>query len=177
MLLPIMSISLPMLNMHTFIKLANSDFSVEIGKAEGQATTDFSNYTGTVTSNDIASRLQFAGQERVSWGALTGDTLWLGKVTLREEVTPPVSTENMTTGTMQISVYPNPVTNGTFNLELPGLKGNCQVSIFTTSGKMVYSTITGQHTLTVFASGYKAGVYIIKVSNNNAVLFRKILVE
>jgi hypothetical protein len=162
---------------NTFLKLANSDFTVEIGKAEGQSTVDFSNYTGAITANDTASRFQFAGQERTGWSAVVGDTLWIGKVTL-EEAPPIDAAESLNAENHEISAYPNPVTDGTLNLKISeGITRELQLSIYDTSGKMMYNKTTSEHTITLSTAGFASGVYFIRVSSSDSVLMQKILVK
>ena len=67
---------------NTFLKLANSDFSVEIGAAGAASSADFIDYTVPIAAWDVIGNVQVAGQQTVSWGAVAGDTLWIGKVSL-----------------------------------------------------------------------------------------------
>jgi hypothetical protein len=70
-------------SINTFLKLANSNFSVEIGAAGAASSSSFISYSVNITHQDTIANLQVAGQETGNgWPALVGDTLWVGKVTV-----------------------------------------------------------------------------------------------
>ena len=81
---------------NTFLKLANGDFSVEIGAAGAASSATFIEYTVDVTNQGTIANLQVAGQETVGWSAVIGDTLWVGKVTVFP-YTPPTLIETVLT--------------------------------------------------------------------------------
>jgi hypothetical protein len=74
---------------NTFLKLANSDFSVEIGANGAASTADFAVRNVNIAAHDTIGALQVAGQHNSgSWEAVVGDTMWVGKVTLIDANTP-----------------------------------------------------------------------------------------
>lgn len=65
---------------NTFIKFMTADWG-EINAYGGASTADFSTHTATIGTAGKAAMLQIAGQETVSWGAVTGDTVYIGVIT------------------------------------------------------------------------------------------------
>jgi hypothetical protein len=76
-------------NINVFVQVANSDYSKK-ANIGAQATADFTEYSADIQVDFTVSQLQVAGQERTNWGALVGDTLWLGTVEAYFEGVPPV---------------------------------------------------------------------------------------
>lgn len=62
---------------NTFIKLTDWSLEASTGAA---STADFSNYSADIPEGLTITDVQLAGQETVSWGAVAGDTLYLGEI-------------------------------------------------------------------------------------------------
>jgi hypothetical protein len=63
----------------SFIKLISA--TGDVGQTAGPSTNEFSQYTGTISAKGATvNQIQLAGQETVSWGAVVGDTMFLGRV-------------------------------------------------------------------------------------------------
>jgi len=77
--------TLSLSEVNTFLKLTSAFAdTVEIGAAGSGSSETFQLYTVNIAVQDTINILQVAAQQTISWGATTGDTLWIGKV----EVTP-----------------------------------------------------------------------------------------
>ena len=63
----------------TFLKLVNSDYT-ELAAAANASSDSLIYYQVKLAKIDQVGYIQVAGQETVGWTAVTGDTLWLGKV-------------------------------------------------------------------------------------------------
>ncbi len=63
----------------TFLKLVNQDYA-ELAAAANTSSDSLIYYQVKLAKIDQVGYIQVAGQETVGWTAVTGDTLWLGKV-------------------------------------------------------------------------------------------------
>jgi hypothetical protein len=77
-------------NVNTFLKLANfvANPQKEIGAAGNASSLEFTTYQIAIALRDTITGVQVAGQEKTNWGPITGDTLWIGKVTLIDKGKP-----------------------------------------------------------------------------------------
>ena len=173
-----------------FLKLANSDFTVEIGAAGSSATSDFVEYAVTIDTSGLASRLQVAGQETSSWGALTGDTLWVGAITVFSdigedvifdpathdastlpvgvtivEIGPPSAVDSRTL--QQISLYPNPARS---TITVEGIQDIAEINIISLAGSRV---MTVKETKVVNIENLAEGIYFIRIQTGNETLTTK----
>ncbi|MBN2274772.1 MAG: T9SS type A sorting domain-containing protein [Bacteroidales bacterium] len=172
-----------------FLKLANSDFNVEIGASGASSSDEFKEYTVPVAATGMASRFQVAGQETASWGALTGDTLWVGAITVHTEfddevifnpaeVDPQTLPEGVTIveiapsavdtrNTQQITLYPNPAQS---TLTVSGLQHIAEINVVNLAGATVM-TVENTHVLNV--ENLSKGLYFIRVQAGNETLTTK----
>ncbi|WP_452218977.1 T9SS type A sorting domain-containing protein [Lacinutrix undariae] len=72
------------------------------------------------------------------------------------------------------AIYPNPTTTGSVNI-ISAQAGTVEVSIFDILGKQVISQTVNNNTLNV--SQLNAGVYIVKISQNNTSVTKKLIVK
>jgi hypothetical protein len=63
----------------TFLKLVNPDYT-ELAAAANTSYDSLTDYQVKLVKIDSVGYIQVAGQETVGWTAVTGDTLWLGKI-------------------------------------------------------------------------------------------------
>ena len=102
---------------------------------------------------------------------LVMDELRIG--TTWESVTPTtLSIENVQTSTF--NVYPNPVSNGMVTIT-SNTKDAMNVQVFDILGKQVKNETLTNNTLNV--SNLKSGVYIVKITQNNATTTKKLVVK
>jgi hypothetical protein len=73
----------------TFLKLTTAD-ATELGAAGNTSSAEFTKYSVPFTATGIVGNFQFAGQETVNWGAVTGDTIWIGKMYLEDKTAPSI---------------------------------------------------------------------------------------
>jgi hypothetical protein len=77
------------------------------------------------------------------------------------------------------SLYPNPTKDGLFAITTPGLSGDVEVQLTNILGQEVSSrtlTVSGNE-VNVDASSLSAGVYIVKLSQNDNTFTSKVIVE
>lgn len=78
---------------------------------------------------------------------------------------------------MNVSLYPNP-NNGTFTLDLSGLRSNIehQVEVFDLQGKVIkaFELSTARHNLEL---NVESGVYLVRITSENNVSTRKIIIK
>ena len=67
----------------TFLKLVNPDYT-ELAAEANTSSASLGYYQVKIAKIDQVGYIQVAGQETTDWTAVTGDTLWLGKVTAVE---------------------------------------------------------------------------------------------
>jgi hypothetical protein len=81
----------------------------------------------------------------------------------------------------ELKLYPNP-TNGVINIEMSGVKGDLNVSFFNLNGSMVHTeNMNNSSKAKVLKSQINLfrlakGMYIVKLSNENAVVIKKLMV-
>lgn len=63
----------------TFLKLTGPDYT-ELAAGTNNSSDTLVRYQVALTKNDPVGFIQVAGQETTNWTAVTGDTLWLGKI-------------------------------------------------------------------------------------------------
>lgn len=153
---------------NTFLKLANDDFSIEIGAQGSASSADFTEYTIPIAATGTASRFQMAGQETTSgsWAALVGDTLWVGAVTLNGAEGP--NRVELNTGN-QFRIYPNPVTT---ELNIVCNDAIESIQIINIAGTVVQD-IKGVNLIDI--TNLKSGLYIIKVQTNSGIYSDKFM--
>ncbi len=74
-------------NINTFLKLATADWT-ELGAAGSASSAEFKKYSVAIPTKGLVANFQFAGQEKTNWTAVTGDTLWIGKVFFEDKAAP-----------------------------------------------------------------------------------------
>ncbi len=81
----------------------------------------------------------------------------------------------------KLSIYPNPVRNGEFFIEVPGISGEkVQVSLFNVLGQEVYRSsniVSANGRINVPASSLKAGVYVVKTEHNGKTFTGKVVIQ
>lgn len=89
------------------------------------------------------------------------------------DVAPPLSVTDFNTNSF--SLYPNPTNTGSVAITSVN-SGTISVQVFDILGKQVRNqTLTGNNTLNV--ASLKSGVYIVKISQNNATTTKKLVIE
>jgi hypothetical protein len=79
-------------------------------------------------------------------------------------------------------VYPNPSLDGNFTVLFADLKGEKLVEVYSMLGKRLFSqTIdlqtNNQKEITVDLSAFSAGIYLIKLSGNDEIIYRSVIVS
>ncbi len=147
---------------NTFLKLANADFSVEIGSLGSASSAEFIEYTVPIAETGTVERIQVAGQETTGWSALVGDTLWIGTVSFVGD--DPGGPDNLElTDREQFRIYPNPVND---ELNLFCAEEIESIQIINIAGTVVRN-ITDVDLIHV--ADLTNGLYMIKVQTNSGV--------
>jgi hypothetical protein len=81
-------------NINTFLKLATADWT-ELAASGNASSSEFKKYSVAIPTKGMVANFQFAGQEKTNWTAVTGDTLWVGKIFF-EDMAAPTAPGNLT---------------------------------------------------------------------------------
>ena len=74
-------------NINTFLKLATADWT-ELAASGSASSAEFKKYSVPIPTQGLVANFQFAGQEKTNWTAVTGDTLWIGKMIFEDKAAP-----------------------------------------------------------------------------------------
>jgi hypothetical protein len=96
----------PIGGVNTFLKLA-SPGNDEIAANGAASTATFAKRTVTIATQDTLGYFQVAGQNTTNWGAVTGDTLWVGKLTILPDPTRFIARETFGTQTLGTGTPPD----------------------------------------------------------------------
>lgn len=91
----------------------------------------------------------------------------------------PVSVNNINNNELEFSIYPNP-TIGQFELTLPKVDKSVRVEVMNSNGQIVYVQnvqATNQQKAQLDMTGHAKGVYFVKVSDQNASLVKKLILQ
>jgi hypothetical protein len=101
----------------------------------------------------LVHQIQFFGQEKVSWGPVVGDTMWVGKITMLEVgISSKAAVSNL-------SVYPNPA-NDKITLDMANL---ASVEIYNLLGAKVAELQMKNNEVNI--SNLNSGVYVVKATD------------
>ncbi|KAF0196491.1 MAG: hypothetical protein FD166_2446 [Bacteroidetes bacterium] len=81
-----------------------------------------------------------------------------------------------------LQVYPNPSANGLFNYTIEGLNGEIVLEVYTSQGKLNHKEIISLIPGNTFSSnldlgGNAPGIYYLKLSGNEAVILKKLIIQ
>jgi hypothetical protein len=76
-------------------------------------------------------------------------------------------------------VFPNPSSDGTFNYTITGLKGETLLEVYTIDGLKVMNErlnlLPGERKSASFDLNRAAGIYLLKLTNKDAVILKRII--
>ncbi|MFI0429945.1 T9SS type A sorting domain-containing protein [Mariniflexile sp. HMF6888] len=154
------------------------------------SATNFPSGTGTITTN-LIDAIVYGTNDEDDTGLLTG----LGKTVQYNETTteslnraddgsyytatPSAGTVNNVLSTQNkyietIGIYPNPTSLGYVNISGKG-NSKMDVSVFDVLGKQIINETVNNHILNV--SKLNSGIYIMKVSQDDATITKKVVIE
>lgn len=84
---------------------------------------------------------------------------------------------NKREGIEGLQIYPNPVTNGRIFITTDQNSNAKEIEIYDMLGKKVLTTTLNSTTKEINISNLTAGVYMIKISENNSSATRKLVVK
>mgnify|MGYP005990742083 CR=1 FL=1 len=76
-----------------------------------------------------------------------------------------------------VSLYPNPTRNKNFTIKLHKLNGKSKVLVYNIIGSVVKSFSTSNSEAKVNLNGFSEGMYLVKITNNNKSLTKKLIVK
>jgi hypothetical protein len=75
-------------------------------------------------------------------------------------------------------IYPNPAPYGDFTITLSNLKTeNSKVAVFDLQGKKVYENTNVYEGTNNISSGLTSGIFIVQVSLDNSIYYKKLVVQ
>ncbi len=82
----------------------------------------------------------------------------------------------------RLLVYPNPSAEGIFNFSIEGLKGEIMLDVYTAQGKLTKSEVLSitpgsTYNSSLLLSGSGNGFYYLRLSNNEVVITRKLIIQ
>lgn len=128
-----------------------------------QALIAFKNKSTVLTLSDASSRNMYNSSYKSSMGAINDNSI---VVNIKDE-----------TG---ISIYPNPVVNEYFNINLGKFSGSAvDITVTNTEDQQIISKqkVSGTPTIKVSVAGLSRGVYIVSIKGDNINETQKLLVE
>lgn len=75
-----------------------------------------------------------------------------------------------------VRIFPNPVTNGYFTVDLGGII-NAEVQIFNANGQIVYQNNNVSNAITIESDNFNKGLYIAKIISENQISLKKFIVR
>ncbi len=88
----------------------------------------------------------------------------------------PIISINLGNKNEEISVFPNPASS-LVNISLPS-SASYEISLLNISGQLIYNTkITTSNNLVLNVSGYKAGVYFVRVIHDGITETKKLIIN
>jgi hypothetical protein len=132
----------------TFLKLTAD--TIELGAAANASSAEFLKFTVPLAKYGNVTNFQFAGQETTNWGAVTGDTMWIGKTYFEDKESPSIPSELVATvDTTSVTL------TWTKSTDNQGVKGY-EIS----QDDVVLDTVTGK---TFVVTDLAQGTYTFKV--------------
>lgn len=84
--------------------------------------------------------------------------------------------EDFTNETFDFTVYPNPASSE-FQIQTQGCNDEAQIEIYNLTGQIIYSTKEKMNEPFVIQNNFEAGIYIIKLTYNDAVITKNLIIE
>lgn len=78
---------------------------------------------------------------------------------------------------LEVSVYPNPVSGGMFSIELNNGAVEYEVSVIDYMGRVVFNDRFDQEKVQISTNGLGAGVYMVKIVQNDQSMVKRLLVK
>jgi len=93
------------------------------------------------------------------------------------EYSPIVSIE-YTSHLSMMSIYPNPVSTGFFNVRLnDSREGEIHCAVYDYSGRCLHKQISSSNIISIDINGFKPGIYLIQVEKNGALFWEHFVVQ
>ncbi len=76
-----------------------------------------------------------------------------------------VGIATMSEGNLSFRIYPNPVSDGNWQLETGSEAIGSEMKIYDSQGRIIYMQLLTNVTSQIDASGFSKGVYVVKIAN------------
>ncbi len=136
------------------------------------ATANLGPFTGTAAAADATVLQNVVLRQYNATQNVTVDGIYVRTVWNLTDAGTALSTDDFALS--QISLYPNPVNNGTLNIVTPTNELK-EISVFDVSGRMVLKTKTENNSIDV--SQLKTGLYLLNISINGSKKTSKIIIN
>jgi hypothetical protein len=88
-----------------------------------------------------------------------------------------LSNDVVSNNQVNFAMYPNPVKDGKFKIDLPTGMAHANILIFDLIGKLIYQQNSEGHQNVEIRTTLKAGMYVVKVLSRTVDLTRKLIVK
>lgn len=131
-------------------------------------TLQGSNVTVSITADGV-----FINDAQVTVADLEADN---GVVHVINAVLLPPTTDVTELASLELSIFPNPVHSGTFNVS-GAWEAGASIEVFELTGRKVFETTSTQTTVTVTTDGWEAGSYAVRIIDGTRTATRLFLVD
>ena len=131
-------------------------------------TLQGSNVTVSITADGV-----FINDAQVTVADLEADN---GVVHVINAVLLPPTTDVTELTSLELSIFPNPVHSGTFNVS-GAWEAGASIEVFGMTGRKVFETTSTQTTVTVTTDGWEAGSYAVRIIDGTRTATRLFLVD
>ena len=131
-------------------------------------TTQITTYDNTNLANNSTNTISVTVDLN---GCVASDEI---VITMQDDVSIGESFENA-----NVSIYPNP-TNGLFNMTIEGFNGELNMQVINVTGEVVYTesmNANAKITKSFDVSEFAAGVYYVRLSNDNGIVVKKLIIK
>jgi len=177
------------------ISIETEGFDNQIAVYKANSCQDIlnGNYTLLAANDDYVGNLDYAATIPSLIGYETGDTLWLQvdgsyggvtgifSITLNDFRLSNIEDEPYIADVSNIQIYPNP-NNGNFIIEINGpVDDQVYIDIISVSGNIIFSKEFNNVQSPIFTDinldDAHRGIYLVRITTNNSVITRKIMIQ
>lgn len=164
------------------IQITNSDHNLFIDVDSDNLTAEILSYpeNGSLTTDENGTFIYsinsfFCSLEQFTFSVTDGEYASTGTIFI--DVGCKTSSMNIEKEAAEIAVYPNPVDDMLFITTKNNINSQTSVSLYTTSGKKIYSADYYEARIVMNIRRYPAGLYILEVINGKTKTRKKIVIR
>ena len=149
----------------------NAFFTIQ-KSTDGRTWTTIQKVLGAGTSSNVEN---YTAYDQTPFPGISFYRLMQTDIDGKQTFSPIISI-NLGNKNVEISVFPNPATS-LVNISLPS-SASYEISLLNMSGQLIYNTnITTSNNLVLNVSGYKAGVYFVRVIHDGITETKKLIIN